>query len=176
MHTELNNHFTKLESLKAEAYLLFTSYPEEVINAPAAPGKWGAIQHMAHIISSETLSLAYMKKKIQGFEGAGKAGLSESFRSWLLNSVLKSGIKFKAPPVLHEPKTHYTVNEIFETWDKLREEYRNFLSQIEEPVINARIFKHPVAGRFNPPQALSFMSVHLNRHLEQAKDILAKQA
>lgn len=176
MHTELQTHFTKLERLKAEAHTLFMSYPEDAINAPAAPGKWGAIQHMAHIISSETLSLAYMKKKIQGFEGAGKAGMSESFRSWLLNSVLKSGIKFKAPPVLHEPKAHYTVNEIFETWDKLREEYRNFLGQIEEPVINARIFKHPVAGRFNPPQALSFMSVHLNRHLEQAKDILAKQA
>jgi hypothetical protein len=174
MQAELYKAYQKLEGLKSAAFSHFSGYTDEQLNTPSVPGKWGALQHIAHILSSERMSLKYMKKKIQGLNDAGKSGLSERFRAWLLVMALKSNLKFKAPDVLEEPENHYNLQELFDLWTRERAEFEAFLNTLNDEAAHARIFKHPVAGKMNPIQALTFMGVHLERHLNQAKEILKK--
>ncbi len=174
MHNEIKERFSKLEKLKAEAEELFSRFSDEALNAPPAPGKWGAIQHFAHILSSETSSLVYMKKKIQGVSDAGKSGLSERIRLGILNFAMKTPIKFKAPPVLEEPAQTISRDELLQKWNTLRNDYIEFLEPITKDAAESRIYKHPVMGRMDLLQALEFLAVHLERHLKSAKEILAK--
>lgn len=175
MQAELKSHFDRLEKSKAEIRQFYSGYSEAELNAPPAPGKWGALQHMAHILSSETMGLGYMKKKIQGADKAGRSGLRENTMSFLLKAFLKSGIKFKAPSVLQEPAAHYTVDALFAAWDGLREEYVRFLDPMDDRMAHTLIYKHPMAGRLNPAQALDFMGIHLDRHIRAAKKGLKKK-
>jgi len=175
MQAELQSRFNRLEQLKAEAQQHFAMFSDDALNRPPAPEKWGALQHMAHIISSETQSLIYMKKKILGADKAGKSGISEWFRTALLKGFLKTGIKFKAPKVLKEPDLHYSSAELFKQWGELRAEYMDFLMGMDENMAHTRIFKHPMAGRLDPVQALDFMGIHLNRHLRHAQRDLAQK-
>jgi hypothetical protein len=169
MQAELKHHFDRLEKLKSDTLQYFSNYGENALNAPPAPGKWGALQHMAHIISSETKGLGYMMKKIQAADKMGSAGAREKFMNFLLKTFLRTGIKFKAPAVLDEPAEHYTVDEVFSAWDKLRLEYAAFLATMDERLAHKLIYKHPMAGRLSPVQALEFMVIHLNRHIVAAK-------
>lgn len=172
MQTQLKARFDYLEALKAEARDYFSSYSEEALNKPPQPGKWGALQHMAHILSSESKGLSYMSKKIQGADGMGRAGFREKTMGFLLDAFLKTGIKFKAPAVLDVPAAHYTVDELFTEWDRLRNRYETFLEPMNERMAHTLIYKHPVAGRLSPVQALGFMGTHLHRHLSAAKKAL----
>lgn len=174
MQAHLQHHFDQLEQLKAHAREYFSSYSEEALNKPPQPGKWGALQHMAHIISSETKGLGYMMKKIQAADKVGQSGVKERFMNFILKSFLKTGIKFKAPAVLDEPAAHYTIDEIYEAWDKLRVRYVDFLEPMDDTMAHKLIYKHPIAGRLSPVQALGFMVIHLNRHIEIAKKGLQK--
>ena len=169
MQAQLKARFDYLEALKAEARQYFSSYSEEALNRPPQPGKWGALQHMAHILSSESKGLAYMSKKIQGADQMGRAGLREKTMGFLLDAFLKTGIKFKAPAVLDKPAEHYTAEEIFAAWDGLRKQYETFLEPMNETMAHKLIYKHPLAGRLSPVQALGFMGTHLRRHLDVAK-------
>lgn len=174
MQTALKIHFDRLEALKDEAARYFAAYPEDALNAPPQPGKWGALQHMAHIVSSETKGLGYMTKKIQGVNAAGSVGVKENFMAFLLRSFLRTGIKFKAPAVLDEPAAYYTREELFGAWAQLRTQYTKFLENLEPGVVHKLIYKHPIAGRLSPEQALAFMVIHLERHLKAAKKGLEK--
>jgi hypothetical protein len=171
----VSERFSRLDKLKSEAEEMFSRFSDEELNMPQAPGKWGAIQHFAHILSSETLSLMYMKKKIQGVSEAGKSGLSERVRSGLLRFAMKTSLKFKAPPVLEEPASFIKKEEFLSKWNNLRNDYREFLEPIKEDIASSRIYKHPVMGRMDLLQALDFLGVHLERHLKSAKEILAKR-
>lgn len=168
MQHEVKQSFERLEALKSGALSYFESYSEEKLNA-APQGKWGALQHIAHIISSETKGLGYMKKKIQAANEVGTAKLRERFNSFLLKTFLKTGIKFKAPAVLDEPKTHYSLAEIEQAWSALRLQYVDFLESMDDEIAYKLIYKHPIAGRLSPIQALQFMAIHLERHIEAAK-------
>lgn len=174
MQVHLKHYFDQLESLKSEVKIYFSDFDEAALNAPPQVGKWGALQHMAHIVSSETKGLGYMMKKIQAADKVKKVSLKEKFMGFLLKAFLKTGIKFKAPKVLDEPAKHYTVDELFSNWDKLRMQYVEFLEKMDDTMAHKLIYKHPLAGRLSPVQALSFMVIHLNRHIEIAKKGLRK--
>lgn len=170
----VSQRFSELEKLKSEAEEILRRFSDEELNSFPAEGKWSAIQHFAHILSSETLSLMYMKKKIQGVAEAGKSGLSERLRSGILRFAMKTPLKFKAPPVLGVPASFIEKNEFLGKWNALRHDYREFLEQISGDAAESRIYKHPVMGRMNLLQALDFLYAHLDRHLKSAKKILQK--
>lgn len=168
MQHKLQKSFDKLEALKSSAQNCFSSYPENVLNN-SLNGKWSALQHMGHIITSETKGLEYMKKKIQASATLGKPKLKERIMGFVLNTFLKTGIKFKAPAVLGEPQPYYNPDKLFEEWSRLRAEYISFLDPLDAETAQKLIYKHPVAGRLSIVQALDFMAIHLQRHFRAAQ-------
>ncbi len=174
MDVAVSKRFSRLEALRKEAHELLASYSDETVNTPEARGKWGAIQHFAHIMGSETAGLTYMKKKMAGASEAGKAGFMGGARLAVLRLALSLPLKFKAPPVLQEPEMYISKEEFFQQWESLRKEYEDFLGKVDTNFVHVKLYKHPAVGRMSILQALDFMAVHLDRHIKSARVMLKK--
>lgn len=138
-----------------------------------APGKWSIGQILTHIITSEKLSLGYMKKKMKGVDQLDESGLGETIRLWILIISQRVPLKYKAPRVLVENTPEVLpLDEFTKQWDAVRLELAEFLNSLEEKHIHKLIYKHPYAGRFDARQALIFLREHLIHHTPQINRIL----
>ena len=174
MDSSVTKRFSRLEALRIEAQELLASFSDEAVNNPETQGKWGAIQHLAHIVGSETAGLTYMKKKMGGASNAGDAGFMGGIRLAVLSFALSLPIKFKAPPVLQEPDSYITKEDFFQRWESLRKEYELFLDGLDSDHVHSKLYKHPAVGRMSVIQALEFMAIHLERHIKSVRIILKK--
>jgi hypothetical protein len=172
MDLAVSKRFLKLEALRKEAFELLGPHSDETVNKPEAQGKWGAVQHLAHILNSETAGLTYMKKKTGGASGTGEAGFMGSIRLAVLRFALSLPVKFKAPPLLSEPDSHISKDVFFLQWETLRKEYESFLGGIDSDLVHLKLYKHPAVGYMSIVQALDFMAIHLERHIKSARIIL----
>ena len=92
---------------------------------------------------------------------------------WLL-AALYLPIKFKAPKtssVDHLP-AHSTFADISEQWEKARDAWTGFFSQMPENLVDRAVFKHPRAGRIGWLQMLDFFETHFDRHVKQIRKAL----
>jgi hypothetical protein len=136
-------------------------------------GKWSIAMVLTHIVTSERLSLSYMKKKSLGIDTAGDTGWAESVKSLLLTISQYLPLRFKAPKaVLESTPTPLSLESLIKEWSALRTELIAFVATIERKHIRKKIYKHPVAGRLNIVQALRFSREHIIHHLPQIKRLL----
>lgn len=173
MHAKLEQQFKELESTKANYLLLFEELTEEKLNQAPEPGKWSMLEVVAHILSSESRSLGYLKKKMLGINEVKKARLKSSLGSGLLKVALRLPLKYKAPKVLDNPNGPYKPDEMIKEWEQVRVELKELLTKISDEHINKQIFKHPSAGKMNIVQAMGFLNLHLKRHLAQVRKVRA---
>lgn len=139
-------------------------------------GKWSIAQILTHLLTSERLSLNYMKKKSLGVDKLSDSGLFETLKSGALKlSQRLPFLKYKAPKyVVENTPQPMSFNELSDHWNTLRNELKNFLEGIEDRNVRKKIYKHPVAGRLDVIQAVSFFREHIIHHLPQIKRILNK--
>jgi uncharacterized damage-inducible protein DinB len=177
MNRAINQAFTDLEKQREEILQSVSHLSDEAFNRAPQPGKWSVAQILTHILTSEKLSLGYMKKKIQGIDQLKDSGLMESLRLWLLIVSQRIPLKYKAPKVVVEntPET-LTLAQLTEEWANLRKELAVFLSTIDDKHARRVIYKHPLAGRFDVRQTLIFFREHVNHHRPQIDRILCDPA
>lgn len=136
--------------------------------------KWSINQILAHLIISEELSLAYMKKKSLGIDHAGDTGFWENIKIQLLIISQRLPLKYKAPRVLGEDAPpHLTIEDVETKWDRSRQDLASFLESFQDNTLYKKIYKHPVAGRLNILQAITFFREHVSHHIPQIKRQLA---
>jgi hypothetical protein len=136
-------------------------------------GKWSIAMILTHLVTSERLSLGYMKKKSLGIDTAGETGWAESIKSLLLTISQHLPFRFKAPKaVLESTPPALSFESLTKEWSTLRAELIAFVETIEQKHIHKKIYKHPVAGRLNIIQALRFSREHIIHHLPQIKRLL----
>jgi hypothetical protein len=133
-------------------------------------GKWSAAQIVTHIIASEKLALLYMKKKSMGMASLENSGFLEPIKLTLLKISQRLPIRYKAPSeiIKHTPEA-MPLDAAIKDWDNLRTKLRAFLESIDDANVKKKIFKHPIAGRFNAIQGITFLREHLLHHLPQIK-------
>lgn len=157
----INNLFSEMEPLG-----------DETLNRQPAGGGWSAIQTMHHLILSEELSLAYVKKKLSFQPELAPAGFDTRWRGFVLWFSLRTSLKFKAPKNIgdeHLPE-HSTLAEARDRWGKARADWTDFFAQMPDTMANMALYKHPRVGRLGWPQMLSFFETHLGRHLKQMRN------
>lgn len=172
MNQQLENQFAEFESKRKALLAQLQSVTEEKLHIEPH-GKWSIIQNMNHLILSESGILIYLKKKIQGVDTLKEAGLASwfAYQLLLLYSVLP--FKRKAPKGIDQPSNGEDLVTISTKWDKLRENWREFISQVPENQLNIAIFKHPfLSTRLNVYQTIGFMEAHFQRHARQIESIL----
>jgi hypothetical protein len=147
---------------------------DKKLSASPAKGKWSINQILIHLLTSEQLTLAYVKKKSLGVDGLKNSGAWELLRMEILKwSQRLPFLKYNAPiyVVANTPEA-VSFQELERRWTLTRMELHQFLDTIEESNMRKLIYKHPVAGRFDIIQCLMFMSEHYHHHLPQIKRLL----
>lgn len=149
--------------------------PEETLNRKPANGGWSAIQTMHHLLLTEELSLAYVRKKLGFQPQLAAAGPGARWRGFLLWAYLSTPVKFKAPKNVgddHLP-AYDTLSDTRARWEKARAGWTDFFQNMPEDMAGAAVYKHPRAGRLGWPQMLAFFETHFNRHVKQVKKAIA---
>jgi uncharacterized damage-inducible protein DinB len=137
------------------------------------PGKWSLAQVFAHLITSEQLSIQYLKKKIQAIETQPDTGILEELKMLALIISQRLPFKFKAPKVVVDnTPTFNNVAEIVAAWNQTRTELKDLLDRFAATQLTRKIYKHPVAGKLNIVQAMRFFQEHIIHHTPQIKRLL----
>lgn len=173
MNSMFLKSFKQLSDLKESAISQFKKVPTEKFNTRVIEGKWSASELMEHMILVERVSLNYMKKKFAGVETSKPSGLIHSIRLKLLSMFLRSRLKFKAPPVVSDALAGTnSIDQLIAEWDLVRNELHEFYTQMPASFASRLIYKHTIAGRMNPQQALVVMLEHGRHHLPQIQTLI----
>jgi hypothetical protein len=171
METNLETRWSNLNLSKKKFLDILTSWPSEKIQQQPAQG-WSASQVIEHILTSETGTLGYMKKKSSsGWATLEIAGFEQEKNSQALNTRLASSERFRAPSVLPEPSNKFTLQQLETTWSALRNELEEFLSGIDPIHFDKLVFRQPAAGMLNITQTLEFLNNHIQHHIPQLNRI-----
>jgi len=172
MNKKLQKRFDRLELDQQKLLQKLSAVSEEQLNT-SPQGKWPISYIAAHLITSERLSLLYMKKKSQGMPTLRNSGMVEEVKIWVLKLSQRFPFKFKAPVYLveHTP-TSVPLTDLVQRWNAERGKLRKFLEEIKDENLYKLVYKHPVAGRLNVLQALDFMIEHFHHHLPQINRLL----
>lgn len=172
MHSHFQEAYDKLERQRQQLLGRIKDLPEDVY-ATAPKGKWSIAQIITHLLTSERLSVGYMKKKSLGIETLPDSGLKQVIVSGILKISQRVPFRYKAPAVIVENTPEaLPAEEVIRDWDKSRNDLKQFLESIPSKHYRRLIFKHPIAGMLNAEQALKFMYEHINHHLPQIHRLL----
>jgi hypothetical protein len=172
MHTKLLALYEKAENERKVILSSIAALPEQKFFHRQG-NKWSISQILVHLMTAENFSLQYMKKKSLGISQAGDTGLIEDLKFLILKMSQRVPLKYKAPKLLGEdsPKA-LPLSRIEELWDASRFELKIFLETFQDETLKKKIYKHPVVGRLNIIQAVSFLREHVNHHLPQIRRLL----
>lgn len=172
MNTRLEQLFDDLEVQREELLQELKQVSTEVLQKHPA-GKWSTAQVLAHLITSEQLSVAYLNKKILGIETTQNTGLVEEIKMITLMISQRLPFKFKAPRmVVDKTPTYDTMDQIILVWDNARVELKAVLEKFQDNQMKCKIYKHPIAGMLNIQQAMRFFGEHITHHTPQIKNLL----
>ncbi|MDH4090605.1 MAG: DinB family protein [Cyclobacteriaceae bacterium] len=173
MNTKLQYRFDQLEEDRIRLLDALSKYPETRFDYKSEPTRWSINQILIHLLTSEQLTLAYLKKKSLGINQLRNSGPIESVKITLLTIFQRMPFKFKAPTLVaqHTPNP-VPLRDLAERWSLSRIELKQFLESIHANNVHKLIFKHPVAGRFDAVQCLIFMREHFRHHVPQINRLL----
>jgi hypothetical protein len=166
--------FNAVERQRAEILYQVKQLPPDRYMLQPSPAKWSIAQILTHLLTSEKLSIGYMKKKMLGIDQLHNSGMAGSLRFTLLQLSQRIPIlKFRAPNVVtaNTPQA-LPVDELISQWDALRNDLKALLESIEEKNVKKAIYKHPLAGRLDAAQATAFFYEHIHHHWPQIKRLL----
>lgn len=176
MNTQFQHAFHTLEQQRVSIIDQVKNLSPEAYNRQPASGKWSIAQILTHILTSERMTVGYMKKKSQGIDQLKDSGFTQAVLLMLLKiSQRIPNIKYRAPQVIvaNTPDS-LSFAELSKNWDAVRNDLKNFLESIEEKNVRKLVFKHPFAGRLDARQAVIFMHEHVYHHWPQIKRLLNK--
>jgi uncharacterized damage-inducible protein DinB len=166
--------YNTLERQREKLFGMIRNLPEDVYTN-SSTGKWSIAQIVTHLLTSERLSVGYMKKKSLGIEKLEDSGLKQAIVSGILKISQRMPFRYKAPGVIVENTPEaLSAEEVIRRWDKSRSDLRQFLQDMDDTHSRRLIFKHPVGGMLNAQQAMKFMYEHINHHLPQIKRLLKR--
>lgn len=165
MNLKLEAKYLRLEQSRNRLLDELEGLDENLLNTPAAGGKWSIIQHIAHLLLVDKATMGYMQHKILLQDALPTSSFSHSFKSLLLKLVLQSGKKYKAPPSVATVPEHAKLPELRQEWDDIRFKLEDVLTDIPPQLLDKCLFRHPYAGPLSISQTLTFLQDHFDHHL-----------
>lgn len=173
MTTQILQHLDRLDA-SLNTLLERLLQEDRYLDQKLSPERWTVYEVMQHLMLSEGNSLKYLRKKTLGMKQLKTAGFQAGFRIWLLEMVMRSPIKFKAPKgagvEVFVPVESFAA--LSGQWQKQREELRQFLSELPMEIFDKEVYRHPRSGMLSIGGMLRFFQVHFDRHGKQIERIL----
>ncbi len=132
---------------------------------------WSIIQVLKHLNMAESLSLSYMKKKMQAGERMKKINWVNNARMWVTCGFLESGLRWKAPSYIANPKGDYSLSEVKSEWELTRTKIQDYINDYPDEWLDRAVYKHPMAGRLSLLQAIDSFIYHQRHHVHQINRI-----
>lgn len=174
MTDELNIQWLQIEEAKARFLAYLENWDKDRLQA-SPDSCWSALQIVEHLITSETGTLEYLKKKTQTApELMHPAGQAEAQAARKLSLALKSDERWKAPDILPQPSGNFPMSMLQAAWSDLRVQWKAFLDELPADYYDKQVFKHPLAGRLNMEQTLDFVCHHIDHHVHQLRRLAQK--
>lgn len=172
MLQRLYHSFELLEIERSKILTRVAEVPTDYLNH-CLPGKWSILQILAHVVTSEQLSVSYIKKKSLGILMAGDSGILEEIKFAFLKASQRLPLRYKAPVhVQNNTPVCLSLDEVAIQWNDVRTDLKNFLESFEQENLRKKIYRHPVAGRLKILQALGFLYEHILHHKPQIDRLL----
>lgn len=151
-------------------------YSEEELQKSPQPGAWSVIQVLSHLMLSEKLSQAYVKKKLSYNPKLPSVNWQSRMRSFLLDTYVRSPLKARAPKNVNESQfpENLTIAQISADWKNDRASLRTYLSSLESGLFKKQVYKHPFGGRLSLAAMISFFDSHFDLHHKQIQRTLKR--
>lgn len=176
MHPTLEKEWRRLEKLR-ESYekALKKASPAQQQFRPDT-NAWNMLQVVRHLVTAEDLSTSFLVKK--NYLNARKAGgFGTSARAFLLRVMLRSPLKFKAPPIAAlQPAQDQNSELILSDWKQGRETLKAYLENFPAEKLHFEIYRHPRSGWLTITQTLQFYGDHLRHHQQQLERLRKSDA
>lgn len=156
----------RLEKARREVLSRLSGIDESTLNRCPADDAWSVIQVLHHVILVEELSIGYIERK-RTDTTAGRAGLKERVRSWMLRVAMRSPLRFDAPSVSTDLPARDSLDDVASRWEEVRTRIRRTLEEIPADAVDRAIYRHPVIGVMSLDQAVRFLEDHLAHHERQ---------
>jgi hypothetical protein len=127
--------------------------------------------HRAHHFG-RTVFTSIHEEKTLGIADVTNTGVWEDLKFFLLKFSQRIPLRYKAPKVLGENPEALSREEAFRQWQQVRTALRDFIGTLANSQLKKKIYKHPVSGRLNVIQAVSFFREHANHHWPQIRRLL----
>jgi hypothetical protein len=171
MNARLRQAFDKLERQREFLLGHVSQLPAEKYSSSTNNG-WSVSEILIHLVTSERLSVNYMRKKALGIESLKDSGLVEEVKMRLLRLSQRLPFKYKAPTIItdHTPAA-IPLSTLTTDWDDVRQQLKTFAERMADNHVRRKVFKHPVAGRLDLFQAMDFFFEHIQHHWPQIKGL-----
>ena len=163
------------KTINDEKQLLFgrlISLSEDKLKNIPQGSTWSVLHVIKHLITSEKLSLMYLKKKWAYAPSLKSAGIITNIRFMGLQLANWSPFKLKAPEPVRINKVDESLSEIMIEWDTIRDEMNKFLNELPEEVYSKEFYKHPAVGKLRVRHMLTFFRDHIARHTKQIERLI----
>ena len=133
---------------------------------------WNAKQVIEHMLVSEAGTFHYIKKKTSsGWDALEEVKSEHRESSEKLQSALTSPKKWKAPPVLPDPKGEESWEQLKQKWQEMNRAFESLVKSMPEGGESKLVSKHPYAGRQTMEQTIAFLAEHIVHHQYQIDEL-----
>ncbi len=175
MHSELQPFLLQMEKAREAFIAEIADFGKEKRAVKSKEG-WNMLQVMEHLLISEQGTLEYLRRKTQApFSEIPVADHVSAEQSRQLNDALLSQNRWQAPPVMPLPTGTQSFENMLIYWEGLREEWSQFLFELQPAYFDRQVFNHPLSGRLNLYQTLEFTTNHILHHIHQLRRIAAEK-
>lgn len=172
MEPLLERAFARLEATRSKLLDLAASVGDSELNRRPRPDAWSAAQALEHVLLSESLSVGYLRKKMQAGPALPKAGPASALKLLALRAFLASPLRARAPKVSASVPDQSKFDDLRTRWDATRSDLKGLLDGFPPELLGRLVFRHPFVGMLTLPQMLGFLQAHFDHHERQVRAAL----
>ena len=163
-----------LETDRNELFLWLSRHDKEELAYRPGEDRWNVLEILCHLLLSEEGTLRYIRKKLQySPNGLPDAGMFSHIKTIILEWVLKSPVKIKAPAGLDRFPEEPLLEKIDADWSASRLEFKKMVEELSEKQLKWQLFKHPIIGRIGIEDTVKFLSAHYYHHKKQINRLIS---
>ena len=172
MDKKISKQFDQIEESKRQLLHILKGVDSAKLKAKSNSDSWSILQVVSHLIKIEEGTVRYLNKKLSFDFQFKRVTLMSSLKFKLLNFSLQLPIKLKTSKILEETTNKIALEDAITKWDDVRTEMKSIFEKLSNEQLNASFFKNIAAGRISIYQQMSFIQIHLRRHIKQIEGII----
>lgn len=175
-YTSVPQIFEAIDETRAKLYRLVEGLSDEQARARPQPNAWTATEIIEHLALIEGRLLQMMTMMLTKAEsaGAGKKDSPVEIEPFSFDEFIERSRneKYTAPEAVN-PSGQLSLADALAKLRHSREQLHALRPRIEATDLSSLTYPHPAFGPLNFYRWLAFIGLHEERHLRQAKNLLA---